>query len=457
MKNAFRRSRLLARRPWYPWAVVIVLTVASTISYIDRSIINLMVGPIRRDLGISDTQMSFLMGPAFAFAYALVTIPMGWLADRYPRKNLIAIGVFAWSIVTALSGLARNYGELMAARMGVGVGEASLGPAAYSMISDFFPQERLALALAVFSSAPFIGVGLANIFGGVLIDYFETFATLNVPVIGEVRSWQATFFIVGLPGALLAIVVFALREPLRGRYGRRIDQADTDVPFSEVLSFMAARWQFFVLQFSSVICLSIMGYAVFAWAPELFQRVFGVSRSVFGLTYGTIAIVFGIAGAYVAGAIVPSLMKRGYSDAVLRVVIFAACLVCPLAVLYPQLSNTYIAFAILAVVTFVMAMPTGMVTASIQSVTPTEIRAQVISIYLFVVFTAGFTLGPVGIGVLNDFVFKEPMGIKNSMSVLALVTYPAAAIQLLICLRYFRKAIESMDEWRPRGALVPAE
>ncbi len=457
MKALFRRSRLLARRRWYPWAVVIVLTVASTVSYIDRQIVALMEEPIKRDLGIGDALMGFLIGPAFSVSYALVTIPMGRLADTYSRKNIIAIGVFAWSIVTALSGLAKTYGQLMVARMGVGVGEASLGPAAYSMITDYFPKERLALALAVFSSAPFIGVGLAYIFGGVLIDYLETFETLQFPVVGEVRSWQATFFIIGAPGALLAVVVYALREPLRGRYGRRIEDDAEEVAFSEVLSFMRTRWQFFALQFGGVICLSMMGYAVFGWAGPLFSRVFEIPISEFGVIYGVIAIVFGISGAYFAGAIVPFLLNRGYSDAVLRVVIIAAVVVCPFAALYPQLSSVYVAYGVLSLVTFVMAIPTGMVTASIQSVTPTEIRAQVISIYLFVVFTTGFTLGGQVVGLLNEFVFKSPDGIKNSFTALALFSYPAAALQLLICLRYFRKAIESMDDWRPKSALVPAE
>jgi len=457
VRTVFRRARLLARRRWYPWAIVIVLTVASTVSYIDRQIVAMMVGPIKRDLGIDDQAMGFLLGPAFAFAYAICTIPMGRFADRHSRTKLIAIGVFAWSIITALSGLARTYTELVAARMGVGIGESSLGPAAYSLITDYFPKERVALALAVFSSAPFIGVGFANIFGGVLIDYLETFKTLSVPVVGEVRSWQLTFFIVGLPGLLLALAVYGLREPLRGRYSRRIARDAELVPFSEVMGFMLSRWPFFALQFGGVVCLSIIGYAVFAWAPELFLRVFDISRTRFGLTYGTIAIVFGIAGAYFAGALVPRLIQRGYPDAVLRIVIFAACLVLPLAAIYPQLSNANLAFALLAVVTFVMAMPTGMVTASIQSVTPTEIRAQVISIYLFVVFTLGFILGPVVIGILNEQIFPEPSGIKNSFTALALFCYPAAAVQLLVCLSHFRKAIESVDDWQPSRALTPAE
>lgn len=433
---------------WYAWYVVIILTTASTVSYIDRQVVAMMVGPIKRDLNITDTEMAFLMGPAFAFSYALVTLPMGWLADRYIRKNMIAVGVFAWSIVTALSGLAQSYTQLVGARMGVGIGEASLGPAAYSMVSDYFPQDRVALALSVFSSAPFIGVGLANIFGGVLIDYLETFETIAVPLIGEVRSWQATFLIVGLPGVLLASVIYFTREPARGKFSDRMAENASSIPIREVFKFMRGNWPFFVLQFSGVMALSTIGYAVFGWGPELFLRAFDMSKSEFGLTYGPIAIIFGLAGASFAGALVPIVLRRGYPDAVLRIVIFAAALILPIAAIYPLLSSTTLAIVCLCFVTFTMAMPTGMVTASLQAVTPNEMKAQVISIYLFVVFTFGFTAGPQVIGILNDVVFPSPDGIRYSFTTVAVICYPLSMIFLGAALPFFRKALAEAQAWQ---------
>lgn len=185
--------------PAYAWYVVGILTLAYVFSFIDRQILNMLVGPIRRDLNITDTQMSLLMGASFAIFYTLFGIPLGWLADTRSRRLIITVGVAFWSIMTASCGLTKRFWELAVMRMGVGVGEATLSPAAYSMIADYFPPQRRSTAMSVYSMGIYIGAGLAYILGGIVVGFASKQESFPLPVIGSVRSWQLVFFIVGLP------------------------------------------------------------------------------------------------------------------------------------------------------------------------------------------------------------------------------------------------------------------
>ena len=189
MKDSYSR--------FYLWYVVIILTLASTFSIIDRQILNIMIGPVKRDLGgISDFQVSLIMGFAFTFLYSILSYPAGRIADRYSRTNLMAAGIASWSLLTMMCGLANQYWHLFLARMGVGVGEATLGPAANSALADYFDASRLPLMIGIVSSAPFIGQGLANILGGWLIDYLESTPNFVLPLVGELYSWQMVFIVV---------------------------------------------------------------------------------------------------------------------------------------------------------------------------------------------------------------------------------------------------------------------
>jgi MFS family permease len=199
----------------YAWYVVIVLMVIYTLSFIDRQILAFLVGPIRADLQISDTAIGLLGGFAFAIFYTLLGLPMGWLADRKSRRGLIAIGLVFWSLMTALCSLARSFGTLFAARIGVGVGEATLTPAAFSLIADYFPREKLARALSVYSMGILIGSGLAFIVGGAVVQAMNGMPALQVPVLGTMAPWRLTFLIVGLPGLAIALLLLTVREPVR--------------------------------------------------------------------------------------------------------------------------------------------------------------------------------------------------------------------------------------------------
>ena len=176
--------------PVFAWYVVVVLFLAYTLSFVERQIMSLLIGPIKRDLMISDTQISLLHGFAFAIFYTILGIPLGRLADRKNRTIIISVGIFLWSFMTALCGLARSFWSLFMTRIGVGVGEATLSPAAYSMISDYFPKEKRGLAISLYSMGVFFGAGMAYILGGLVVKLASQAGITTLPVLGQVRPWQ---------------------------------------------------------------------------------------------------------------------------------------------------------------------------------------------------------------------------------------------------------------------------
>src|ERR1700722_17060952 len=209
----------------YAWYVVGVLTLLYAFSFIDHQIFSLLVGPLRRDLHIGDTRISLLMGFSFALFYTFFGIPLGRLADIYSRRLIIAAGLVLWC------GFATTFETMVLLRRGVGVGEAALSPAAYSLITDYFPRDRLATAVSVYSMGIYVGSGMAYLLGGLVVAYASTQVMWNIPPLGAVHPWQIIFLLVGLPGMAVAPLLFTVREPAVHRGARR----RSTVPMRQVL------------------------------------------------------------------------------------------------------------------------------------------------------------------------------------------------------------------------------
>ena len=404
-----------------------------------------MVGPIKRDLGgISDTQVSLIMGFAFALFYTLMTYPAGRITDRYNRKNLMTAGIAGWSFMTMLCGAANQYWQLFLARMGVGVGEATLGPASNSALADYFPPERLPIAIGIVASAPFIGQGLANIAGGPLIDYLEATPNHVVPVLGEIYSWQMVLMIVGAPGLLIALAVWFLIEPERKNKQR---EDSNSVPLSEVWDFILTRKHFFFFVFLGYLCLATQGWSLFSWLVEYFVRNHGWSRTEIGLSYGSIALTLGIAGSVAGGLFASRMIRRGTLDATLRVVLYSTIALFPLAAFLTIVPNPYLALAMLVPVTFCMAMPPGLIIATLQTVSPNELRGQMVAFYLIAVNFLSYSFAPSLPAVISDFVFETEQGLGQAISLLAVINYSIAIVCIGLSLRYFRDAIAKAKVW----------
>src|SRR5271169_1284871 len=230
----------------YAWYVVLILMVCYTLSFVDRQILSLLVGPMKRDLAISDTRIGLLQGVAFALFYGLMGLPLGHLADTRNRRNVIIVGVVLWSFLTGACSAAKSFWSLFVARMGVGVGEATLSPSAFSLISDYFPKEKLGVALSVYSMGIFIGSGLALIAGGSVVDAVIRMPVVTLPLLGAVAPWRFTFLIVGAPGLAIALLLYTVREPVRRQLLRASDGTPVRLNVHEVGVELRKRWQSFV-------------------------------------------------------------------------------------------------------------------------------------------------------------------------------------------------------------------
>ena len=425
------------------WYAAIFLTLAATLSTVDRQILALMIGPIKRDFSVTDSQIGLLGGLAFTLLYTFATLPAAWLADRGSRRWVAAGGMVFWSLMTAACGLTQRFSTLFLARMGVGVGESTLAPAAYSMLSDLFPKRTLPAALGLFNTAPFLGVAFANIIGGQVIAHFEAGAPIVLPLLGVVKSWQIMFLLLGIPGVLLAVIGWAsLREPLRR--GRAV--GEQPLTLAQIGTFLNGRRRFLVLHFVAYIALSIQGWCLFFWIVEFLVRQRGMARAEAGFDYGVMALGLGLSGSIVAGQIASRFNAHATADTTLRMVLYSVLVLGPLAVLMPLVSQTWQTLSLLVPITFLMAWPGGLGLSALQFIAPNELKGRIIALYMLVVNGISLTLGPYLGGLISDRVF-DGKSLGASLSLMASIDYPVAAICLWACLGPFRKAREKAQAW----------
>ena len=424
----------------YPWLVVAILMVAYVFSFVDRQILNLLVGPIRRDLGISDTQMSLLMGFSFAIFYTILGIPLGRLADSWNRRGLRAGGVVVWSFMTALCGLASSYWQLFLFRIGVGVGEATLSPAAYSMIADYFPPEKRATAISVYSMGIYLGSGIAFLVGGLVIQFADAQGAVTLPLVGDVRPWQMVFFVLGISGIVFSFAFLLVREPVREGVG-----AGISVPFGEVVAHLWRNRRTVLCHNLGFAMLAFCSYGTAAWVPSFFIRTFGWKAGDVGIIYGLIVMVFGCLGIVFGGWLTDRWLKRGKTDAALRVGILASCIAIIGGVYL--VANTGTLAAILMVPTvFALGMPFGAAPAAIVAIVPNQMRGQTAAVYLFIVNLIGLGVGPTAVALVTDFVFANDLALKWSMLIVGTIANIAAIALLAAGLQPYRETIRRLRE-----------
>jgi len=431
--------------------VVGVLTFVYIFSFIDRTILNLLVAPIRRDLEINDTQMSLLMGPAFALFYTFFGIPLGRMADSKSRRGLIAIGFVTWSLFTAGCGMARSFWQMMLMRIGVGVGEATLSPAAYSLIYDYFPPNRRATAISVYGTGIYLGGGLALVLGGIVIKLASAQEMWVLPIIGATRTWQIIFFAVGFPGVVFSLLLFTVREPLR-RGMRRIQTSagewkNIEIPLREVIAYIKSNKATFLCHNLGISLVGISSYGAKAWIPAFFVRTHHWSSSDIGIRFGLIVAVCGMSGIVSGGRLADYLASKGRRDANLRVMSLAPLGALPFSLIFPLITNPYWALALLAPMIFILAMPYGCAPAAITQIMPAPMRGQAASLYLFANVLIGLGCGPTAIALVTDYVFHDDNMLRYSIVIVAVTAQAAAALVLYCGLRPFVRSLERLDQW----------
>jgi MFS family permease len=433
--------------PRYAWYVVAVLTIAYIVSFIDRQIMGFLVDPIRRDLGISDKQISLLMGLSFAIFYTLFGIPLGRLADTRSRRVIISVGIAVWSLMTVACGMTRNFWQLALARMGVGVGEAALSPAAYSLIADYFPPTRRATAMSVYSMGIYIGAGMSFILGGWIAGKVTGQESYVLPLFGALRSWQIVFVAVGLPGLLVALLLLTVREPLRRGPTQSGKQTAAPATIAETLAYVRDNAATFTCLNLAIAFLTLNSYASSGWIPSLFMRRYGWSPGNTGLVYGLVVAISGTLGVVGGGWLADRWTRQGRVDAPVRVAWVASMCWLPFGILYPLAPNGWWTAFLLIPTVFFGSMPYGVAPAAIQRMMPNTMRAQATAIYLFVINIIGMSLGPFLVALLTQDVFKDEKALHHSLLIVGSTSYVIAAILLALSQRQYRQSLEYLQAW----------
>jgi MFS family permease len=384
---------------------VVLLMFGYFLAMLDRTILPTMIGPIQRDLHITDTQFGLLQGFAFAIFYCIAGIPLGWLADRWSRRDLIATGIALWSMATLLSAGSSTFTYLFLARIGVGAGEATLNPAAYSMMADLFPSNRLTTAVSVFTTGAMAGTGVAFIVGGELVSLLAAHSGFQLPLIGHRTSWQVAFICAGAPGLLLALLLMTIREPARAvREGTKGESHSES--FAALVQFLKQNRASLTFYFAGFSCLNMTLYGFMTWTPA----------------------VCGISGLLVGGALADHWVQAGRTGAHIRVATIAMAAALPFALLLSLSSTALPGFIAIAGLFFCLLLPSGAGPAGLQLMTPPRLRGRLSAIFMMIINLAGLGLGPLIVGLLTDHVFHNVLAVGRSLCVLSLLAIPLSVI-----------------------------
>ena len=403
----------------YAWTVVAILIATAVLSYTDRQVLSLLVDPIRADLGISDTQISLLLGTAFAVVYGVAGIPLGYLADRVSRRNLIFAGVSVWSLGTLACGLAHHFAEIFAARIVVGLGEAALSPAAISLISDYFPASRRGTAVGLFLSGIAMGSGAAILIGGGVLHGIESGA-LAATALAAYAPWRMVLVVIGGPGLLWALVILAIREPVR----QAGDDGSTAAP-AAASSWRATPWLRIAPIYVVLAAASFVDNAVGAWAPTLLIRGFGRDAAEVGVELGLLMTVGFGGGVLLGGMLADRAGSAGGSRRKLQLSLCGGILILPLSLLL----NSAAAGWVLAGVPLYFAV-SGMVTAlgfsAILDAVPNRSRGLAMSMSFFLNVALGAGLGPTAVALAGAHVFAAEAGLGPPLVLTAIGGYAVA-------------------------------
>jgi MFS family permease len=386
MSGASASDKLLDN-PTYKGYVVVVLVLGYIFNVIDRGVLGVLVEPIKAELQISDTAMGLLTGLSFALFYSIMGVPIARLADRWSRVNVLALAIMLWSVATALCGVAWNYLTLFAARSATGVGEAGGSPPSHALISDYFPMSQRATALAVYAMSVPIGTSIGNFVSGWGNVYF---------------GWRETFMLVGLPGLLVALLVWlTVKEPPRGYSDGPSARPRQTPPFLDVFRFLLTRRSFMHMSLAAALH-SVVWYAGSNWNAAFFIRSHDMNTGIAG-NYLAVFALIGAIGSFTGGFLADRVSARNDDKRWYMWVPGIACLIMVpfqfFSYLSPNLAIVVPAFSIMVVLASMFFGPSFAVAQSIATV---RMRAVSTSVLLFIQTIIGLSAGPFLVGVFSD-------------------------------------------------------
>jgi MFS family permease len=437
-------------RPAYAWYVVTVLYLAYVLAFVDREIIALMIKDIKASLQLSDWQISWLLGLAFAAFYTFIGIFLGWLADRSHRKWLLFAGITVWSAMTCACGMAGTFPALFLARIGVGAGEGALNPSALPMIKDYFPPDKVGRATGFYTAGVSSGSGIAFILGGGLIYPALLAAGPQVwPLVGQVEPWQQMFLYVGLPGTLVALLVLTVREPVRREFLRTGGRPQLTPAIWETLAFLFQRWRTYIVLFLALSVLAIMNYGVGYWIPEFLRRTYHLDNATWGhyvALRGVITVISGLFGVLVGGWAC-DILKDKYQDGYIRVCLVAFVLMMIGYSTFTLMPSPMLALMMLIPASVGAAAPTAAGAAAVLAISPPHMRSQITAFYYFVLNVIGLTVGPPSVAAMTDFYFHDESQLRYSIAVVASFFAVIGLLLLIYNRRHFRTGIEEAKAW----------
>jgi len=443
--NGVPDSAPVSARAWFTLAILVLMLV---LSYLDRSLIALLVKPIKESLQISDVQIGLLYGLAFGLFYAFFSFPLGWLADRWSRRGVIWACITIWSVATAACGLANTFWGLALARFAVGFGEGGLSPAAYRMLGDAFPKRRMGLALGIFGAGAGLAIPVSYLLGGRLVDWALNSGGAILPFIGKVEGWHLVFLILGPPGVLLAPLIFLAPNRVAADHAQAAAgaQADTAADQIGLFAFVRSRWRYMLLVFVGFGFCALFSYGVGAWAPTFYQRRFGLTMTEIGVS---MALVNGVATTLCftgGGWITDRWFARGVTDAHFRY--FLLCL--PFAVLgglfgLVVADRPALAFAGMGLI-WLMVPSSAAAASHLQLSTPRHLRGRVSALFVMVFNVVGLTTGPVVVALLTEHAFHDPAKIGLAIAATLAVSGVAAFVLLALAMKPARAAIAAMED-----------
>jgi len=408
--------------PVMGWLTVAILFLLYILSLTDRNIMALMVGPIKRDLGLSDFQISLLQGPAFAILFCLCAIPLGMALDRYSRRVVLYLSVTVWSIAAACCGLASGFAMLAMARAGVGAGESGFGTGSYSIVGDSFPPQRVALAMSVFIMGGVMGAGIVFLIGGPVVAAVMKQGPAAWPMFGLLQPWQQVFLMTGAPGILLAFLVFAFREPPRRK------PVSNAAGYGEAWAFMRRHKPLFAANFVGfgLAYAATIGFQL--WTPTYLARLHGWDPARIGVVIGT-AQIAAAALMPLHGSIVDALYRRGHRDAHLLWCFLTVLACVPFGIAAFLVDSPWATVTCYWLFMALILSTASMGPSTAQVVTPAYLRGRVSAIYVMATGLIAMAGGPAFIGLVTDKVLGDEklVGLSLIISVFCLLL-PAALL-----------------------------
>ncbi len=421
------------------WFLVVMLTVGYIFSFVDRYILGLLIEPIKAEFDLSDRSIGWLLS-AFTLVYGFVGIFMGWLVDRGKRLWIVSIGVALWSVATVATGMAKNFVQLFTARMGVGIGEATLSPATFSMIGDSFPTEKRGKPIAFYSAALPIGAGLASLLSGAVIAWTASSGSQSLPYFGELSPWRYTMIIVGLPGLLLALIFLLMKEPAR-RPAAASSNVISGSGFTDALRYLWDNKALYI-GFVLVICaMTAIAYSHGFLAPT-FERTWGWSPQKYAYVNGIALLLIGPLNMMIMGSISDWWTKKGVKDASLRILYIGFFIMIPSGVIPLFMPSAELAFALLCINTIGIGIVSAIGVTSLLVITPAQIRGQVVALYYLAISWFG-SLGPIAVGELSSGVFGED-NLRYAVAAIPVIFAIAPLLMMPLTKRLYREQMDRL-------------